>query len=59
MINNIKQLKQYLLEHYGKYNLTYDNENSKTFITKNRRYKFPISEEDIKRIMKNDKNRED
>lgn len=58
MINTIKELKEYMLKTYGKYNITYDTEAAKSVIINGRRFKFPLSEEQIKRVVY-DKNWED
>lgn len=57
MIKTIKQLKEYMLKTYGKYNITYDSESAKSVIINGRRFRFPLSEEQIKRVVY-DKNRE-
>lgn len=56
MINTIKELKKYLLETFGKYNMVIDDETAKTVIINHRRFNFPIKEEDLKKVYKNDQN---
>ena len=56
MINTIKELKKYLLETFGKYNMVIDDETAKTVIINHKRFNLPINEEDLNKVYKNDKN---
>lgn len=50
MIKTIEELKKYLLEKFGKYNMVIDDETAKTVIINHKRFNFPINEEDLKKL---------
>ena len=51
MIRTIAEVKKYLSENYGKYNIIYNDEdnNITSFFLKGRKIKLPISKSDLKK----------
>ena len=50
MIKTIEELKKYLLEKFGKYNMVIDDQTAKTVIINHKRFNLPINEEDLKKL---------